>query len=142
MKTDSGNWKRCEGNGSEHTHETSSLSITDLKDLADLNNDSKREVINPQYVSAGDQQFTINSVDVNDQSLVYNYITPDVIVTALKDDPTLTDNPAYVTKPSTTNPLLVDNPAYIALKYGPPSATTSDWKHCSWSSVEIMHLWS
>ena len=47
MKTDSGNLKRCEGNGSEHTHETSSLSITDLKDLADLNNDSKREVINP-----------------------------------------------------------------------------------------------
>ena len=123
MKTDSGNWKRCEGNGSEHTHETSSLSITYLKDLADLNNDSKREVINPQYVSVGDQQF---SVDVNEQSLVDNYDTPDVIVTALKNDPTLTDNPAYVTKPSTSSPLLVDNPAYIALKYGPPSATTSD----------------
>ena len=120
MKTDSGNWKRREGNGLEHTHETSSLSITDL------NNDSKREVINPHYVSAGDQQFTINSDDVNEQSLADNYLIPDVIATALKDDPTLTDNPAYVTKPSTSSPLLADNPAYIALKYGPPSATTSD----------------
>ena len=72
----------------------------------------------------GDQQFTVNADDINDQPLVDNYLTPDVIATALKDNSTLTDNPAYVTNIS--GPLLADNPAYIAIKQSPPSAATTD----------------
>ena len=98
-----------------YAHNTSPLSTK---------NKSRSEFANPQYVSAGDQQFTVNVDDVNGQHLVDNYLTPNAIVTALKDDPTLTDNPAYVT--NTSHPQLADNPAYIAIKHGPPSATTSD----------------
>ena len=94
----------------QYAHETSPPSTK---------NDSRQEVTNPQYVSAGDQQFTVNANNINDQPFI-----PNAIVTALKSDPTLTDNPAYVT--NTSHPLLADNPAYIALKHVPPSATTSD----------------
>ena len=111
-KIDSSSWKRQEGN---EFHETSPSSTK---------NKSRSECTNPQYVSAGDQQFTVNVDDVNGQHYVDNYLTTNAIVTALKDDPTLTDNPAYVT--NTSHPQLADNPAYIAIKHGPPSATTSD----------------
>ena len=89
--TDPGSWKRHEGNRF-HTHETSLLPIADLSGLADLNNNSQREVKNAQYVSAGDRQFT--GGDKNNQPSVDNCLTPNAAVTALKDDPTLTDNPA------------------------------------------------
>ena len=92
--------------------------------LADLNNNSRREVENEQYVSVGDQQFTGDDKNNQSQPPVDNCLTPNATVTALKDDPTLTDNPAYVT--NTSHPVLADNPAYIALKHAPPSATTSD----------------
>ena len=88
------------------------------------NNNSRQEVINLQYVSADDQQFTINADNINDEPSVDNHLTPNAIVTALRDDPTLRDNPAYVT--NTSHPQLANNPAYIALKHGPPSAATSD----------------
>ena len=103
IKIDSSSWKRLEGND-----ETSPSST----------NKSRSECTNPQYVSAGDQKLTVNVDDVNDQPF-----TPNAIVTALKDDPTLTDNPAYVT--NTSHPLLADNPAYVALKHAPPSAAAS-----------------
>ena len=119
--TDPGNWKRHEGNRF-HTHETSLLPIADLSGLTDLNNNSRREVKNEQYVSVGDQQFTGD--DKNNQPPVDNYLNPNSTAIALKDDPTVTDNPAYVTK--TSHLLLADNPAYIAVKHASPSATSSD----------------
>ena len=118
--TDPGNWKRHEGNRF-HTHETSLLPIADFNDLTDLNNNSRCEVENEEYVLVGDRQFTGD--DKNNQPPVANCLTPNATVTALKDDPTLTDNPAYVTK--TSHLLLADNPAYIAIKHAPPSATIS-----------------
>ena len=108
--TDSSSWKRHKGNELQYALNTSPPSTKD--------NNSRQEIINLQYVSAGDQQFTVNADDINDQPL-----TPNAIVTALKDDPTLTDNPAYVA--NTSHPLLADNPAYVALKDGPPFTTTS-----------------
>ena len=119
--TDPGSWKRHEGDRF-HTHETSLLPIAALNDVADLNNNSRHEVKNEEYVSVGDRQFTGD--DKNNQPPVANCLTSNATVTALKDDPTLTDNPAYVT--NTSHPLLADNPAYVALKHAPPSATTSD----------------
>ena len=113
----SSSWKRHEENELQYAHENSPPSTNN-------NINSRREVINLQYVSVGDQQFTVNADDINDQPLVDNYLTPDVIATALKDNPTLTDNPAYVTNIS--GPLLADNPAYIAIKHGLPSAATTD----------------
>ena len=115
-KIDSSSWKRLEANEFQYTHETSPSSTK---------NKSRSECTNPEYVSAGDQQLTVNVNNVNDQHFGDNNLTTNAIVTALKDDPTITDNPAYVT--NTSQPLLADNPAYIALKHGPPpSAATSD----------------
>ena len=113
----SSNRKRHEDNEFQYPHEISPPSTNN-------NINSRREVINLHYASVGDQQFTVNADDINDQPLVDNYLTPDVIATALKDNPTLTDNPAYVTNIS--DPLLADNPAYIAIKHGPPPAATTD----------------
>ena len=117
MTIHSSNWKRHEENELQHAHETSPPSTNN-------NINSRLEVTNLQYASVGDQQFAVNVDDVIDQPFVYDYLTPDVIATALKDNPTLTDNPAYVTNIS--DPLLADNPAYIAIKHGPPSAATTD----------------
>ena len=65
-KIDSSNWKRLEGND-----ETSPSST----------NKSRSECINPQYVSAGDQQLTVNVNDVNNQPFIDNNLTPNAIVT-------------------------------------------------------------
>ena len=117
MTIHSGNWKRHEENELQHAHETSPPSTNN-------NINSRREATNLHYASVGDQQFTVNADDINDQPLAYDYLTPDVIATALKDNPTLTDNPAYVI--TNSDPLLADNPAYIAIEQGSPSAATTD----------------
>ena len=113
----SNSWKRHEENELQYAHENSPPSTNN-------NINSRREVTNLHYESVGDQQLTVNADDVNDQPLVYDYHTPDVIATTLKDNPTLTDNPAYVI--TNSDPLLADNPAYIATKQGLPSAATTD----------------
>lgn len=107
---------------SQHVRQASSLSITDLSNHADLNDVSRCECINPDYVAAGDHQVIDNTDDTDNQPCVKNNIKPYAIFTALKDDPALTDNPAYGGKNS--HPLLSDNPAYVPLKHGPlPKAT-------------------
>ena len=105
-KIDSSSWKRHEGNELQYAHKPSPSSTK--------NNNSRQEVINLQYVSAGDQQFTVNVDDMNDQLFVDKCHTPNAIVTALTDDPTLTDNPAYII--NNGHPQLADNPAYSAIK--------------------------
>ena len=71
--------------------------------------DSRREFVNPEYVTANKQQVNVISA---------------VTTTATKDDPALTCNPAYDTVNS--GPLLSDNPAYIVVKDGLPAPTDSD----------------
>ena len=42
------------------------------------------KVANPQYISAGYQQFTVNIEYINNKCFINNYLTPNAIVTAYR----------------------------------------------------------
>ena len=84
------------------------LSTTDLNDCV-YSDDSRREFVNPEYVTADEQQVTVISG----------------VTTTVKDDPALTYNPAYCCI-NNSDPPLSDNPAYITIKDGSPPPTDSD----------------
>ena len=77
---------------------------------AHLNNDSRREVVNPDYVPVDDQQITVTNVDERDSHpFAESYLT----LISSKNEPAIVDNPAYHVK---HGPPLSDNPAYIAIR--------------------------